>query len=112
MARIRQGREEDYDAVVKLWVAAGLGQPTDDEWRAITMGHCARLLVAEEESQVLGAAVVGFDGWRAYVYHVTVAPAERSRGIARTLMSAAEQHVRREGGARIFAFVHEANEAG
>jgi ribosomal protein S18 acetylase RimI-like enzyme len=112
MWRIRRGREEDYDAVVGLWVNAGLGEPTDDEWRAITIGSCARLLVADEDGRVLGAGVVAFDGWRAYIYHIAVNREERNRGVGRGIIAAAEQHVRHEGGTRMFAFVHQENEAG
>src|SRR5262245_39313640 len=101
--RIRAGHEEDYDPVTALWVGAELGQPTDDEWRAITIGRSAHLLVAEDEGAVAGAAVVSFDGWRGYIYHIAVSPDYQKRGVAKALMAEAERRVRHDGGARIFA---------
>jgi ribosomal protein S18 acetylase RimI-like enzyme len=109
---MRAGHEEDYDAVIALWVGADLGQPTDDEWRAITIGRVARLLVAEEDGVVAGASVVSFDGWRGYIYHIAVSPEYQHRGIAKALMADAERRVRREGGTRIFAIVNGENTAG
>ncbi len=112
MWQIRRGREEDYDAVTAIWEATGLGAPTDDEWRAITIGSGARLLVSVEEGAVIGTSVVAFDGWRAYIYHIAVHPQHQRKGIAHALMAEAERHVRHEGGRRMFAFVNGENTAG
>src|SRR5436190_16487187 len=112
MANVRRGHEGDYDPVIALWVDAGLGQPTDDEWRAITIGPTARLLVATEDREVVGAAVVSFDGWRGYIYHVAVAASQQRKGVAQDLVAEAERHIRHEGGTRIFAFVSGDNVGG
>ena len=112
MPQIRRAQQQDHDAVERLWEAVGLGRTSEEEWRAITAGSGATLLVAEEGDEVIGTAVTAFDGWRAYVYHVAVTPAQQQRGVARALMEAGEDVVRRQGARRIYALVHEENTAG
>lgn len=112
MWRIRQATPQDYDAVATLWKEVDLGQPDDQEWRALTEGPAATLLLAEENGTLLGTAVAAFDGWRAYIYHVAVAPPYRQRGLAKTLMTEAEEHLRRKGARRVYVVVHESNTAG
>ena len=49
MWQIRRAKAEDRDLVLTLWEAVGLGKAEGDEWRAITSGSGAVLLVAEED---------------------------------------------------------------
>ena len=63
--------------------------------------------MAEEQGAVIGAGVAAFDGWRAFVYHVAVAPTHRHQGVGTALIKAAEREVRRRGARRIFALVNE-----
>jgi ribosomal protein S18 acetylase RimI-like enzyme len=112
MWRIRQAGPEDHDAVLALWREVDLGQTEEDEWKAITEGPAATLLLAEDEGTLLGTAVAAFDGWRAYIYHVAVAPPYRQRGLAKALMAEAEEHLRRKGARRVYVLVHETNTAG
>jgi GNAT superfamily N-acetyltransferase len=111
MWRIRQAGPEDHDAVLALWREVDLGQTEEDEWKAITEGPAATLLLAEDEGTLLGTAVAAFDGWRAYIYHVAVAPPYRQRGLAKALMAEAEEHLRRKGARRVYVLVHETNTA-
>lgn len=107
MWEVRPARQEDHDAVVRLWESSGLGRTTEAEWKAIVGGTCASLLVAAEGGAVIGAAVAAYDGWRAFLYHVAVSPGQRRRGVAAALMDAAEKTLRGQGAGRIFALVNE-----
>lgn len=112
MWKLRAARENDHEAVVQLWEAAGMGMTTEDEWHALTIGPYARVLLAEEDGKVVGAAVTAFDGWRAFLYHVAVDPGKRRRGIAKALIAEAEVLLRGKGARRMFALVNENNAPG
>jgi len=76
------------------------------------MGPSAILLVADDEGVLVGAAVAAYDGWRAYIYHVAVAPSQQRKGIASILMADAERQVYERGARRIYVMVSEDNPSG
>jgi ribosomal protein S18 acetylase RimI-like enzyme len=78
----------------------------------VLTGNSATPLVAEDGGRIIGAAVASFDGWRAYIYHVAVAPEARRQGIARELMDASEERLRQRGARRVYALVNGDNTAG
>ena len=82
------------------------------EWQALTHGAAAKLLVSFEGERLAGTAVVAYDGWRAYIYHVTVAPFTRGRGLGRALLAEAEADLASQGARRVYVEVSEANTAG
>jgi ribosomal protein S18 acetylase RimI-like enzyme len=87
---IRAFREDDYDAVVRVWRAAGLTiKPSDrlPELRKIIDRNPGLFLVADDEGSVAGAVIGAWDGRRAWVYHLAVDPALQRRGIGRMLRS-------------------------
>jgi ribosomal protein S18 acetylase RimI-like enzyme len=112
MPQFRAAQPEDREAVNKLWQDGDIAKASDQQWHAITSNDCARLLVAEEVGVIVGAAIAAYDGWRAYVYHVAVAPQARRHGVATALLSKAEDDVRQRGAERIFALVHESRTEG
>ena len=112
MPEIRRAHDHDRDGILDLWITSGLGKMSDDEWNAIIATPSTSVLVADDGGAIVGAAIASFDGWRAYIYHVAVAPAHRHRGLAKALMTEAEEHVAREGAARVYVMVHDENTAG
>lgn len=65
----------------------------------------AALLVAEFDSQVVGAVIAAWDGWRGNIYRLVIHRDYRRRGIALQLTGAAEEHLRRCGAERVTALV-------
>ena len=112
MAEIRRASRGDREAVLRLWEEAGLGATDDQQWTSITEGQGTTLLVAEENGAVVGSAVAAFDGWRAYIYHVAVAPSHQGRGLAKLLMAHSESHLKALGAPRTYVLVSESNAAG
>ena len=87
--RIRAMTPADYDEVVALWRATvGIGLSEADERGAIAT-YLARnpglSLVALRGGALVGAVLCGYDGRRGYIHHLAVVPAERGRGLGRTL---------------------------
>lgn len=112
MAVFRRAERRDRARVLALWEEIGLERTEDDEWEALIDGPYNLVLVAQEADRLVGTVVATFDGWRAYVYHVAVAPDARRQGLGRQLMDAGEAHLRSSGARRIFLEIDQRNTAG
>lgn len=111
---VREFRESDYDAVVRLWRAAALTfKPSDTlpELRKVIGRNPGLFLVAEEDGSVAGAVIGAWDGRRAWVYHLAVAPALQGRGIGRMLMDELERRLRAVGATKLNLLVERENSA-
>jgi ribosomal protein S18 acetylase RimI-like enzyme len=101
---IRTATDDDVDAVLALWDHAGppsksLPDTEDGILRLLARDPDA-LLVYEEGGEIVGTAIVTFDGWRCFVYRMAVATSHRRRGVGRALVTAAEERIRGLGGIR------------
>ncbi len=66
-------------------------------------------LVAEEDDQILGAVMGGFDGRRGMIYHLAVDPSHRHMGTGRALMERIEDRLRNKGCLKYYLLVTEDN---
>jgi len=69
-------------------------------------------LVAEEEGNVIGTIVGGWDGWRGHMARLAIRPESRRSGVARALVREVEERLRAKGALRIYAMVDRRNELG
>lgn len=109
---VREFRDDDYDAVVRLWRAAGLTiKPSDTlaELRKVIDRNPGLFLVAEDEGRVAGAVIGAWDGRRAWVYHLAVDPALQRGGIGRMLVDELERRLRAAGAAKLNLLVEPHN---
>lgn len=107
--------ETDFQPVLHLWETAGPGvhlgrSDTADEIRKKLERDPDLFLVATHGDKIVGTVLGGFDGRRGMVYHLAVAQAYRRRGLARRLMSALEDRLRRKGCLRSYLLVTFDNE--
>jgi ribosomal protein S18 acetylase RimI-like enzyme len=112
--RVREFREDDYDAVVRVWRQAGLTlKPSDalPELRKVIERNPGLLLVADEDGSVVGAVIGAWDGRRAWVYHLAVLPAAQGRGTGRMLMDELERRFRTLGATKLNLLVERGNAA-
>ncbi len=112
MPEIRHARPGDHDGAIQLWRDAAMGTMTEEEWKSVIASPTSILPVADDAGQVVGTGIAAYDGWRAYIYHVAVAPASRGQGLAKALMGEAEAQLAQAGAHRVFAMVHEDNPSG
>jgi ribosomal protein S18 acetylase RimI-like enzyme len=70
------------------------------------------LIVAELGGRIVGTVIAGWDGWRAHLYRLAVAPGHRGKGIARLLMERAEARLGALGAIRFDAMVLSSNVTG
>ena len=102
--QIRAFEPADADDVVALWTACGLVRPWNDPRKDI-----ARKLSVQPELFLVGAAggrtvatvMAGDEGHRGWINYLAVDPASRRQGVARLMMAAAEERLRRLGCAKI-----------
>lgn len=111
-AGIREFRENDHEAVLRVWREAGLTiKPSDTlpELRKLVERNPGTFLVAEEEGTVVGTVIGAWDGRRAWVYHLAVLPAARGRGTGRMLMDELEQRMRALGATKLNLLIEAGN---
>ncbi len=97
---LREFTMADYEAVDRLWRGAGLWMRPSDavEQVALKLTRDPDLfLVACAGEVVVGVAMGGWDGRRAYIYHLAVDPPWRRRGVADRLMDELEERFRAKG---------------
>ena len=91
---------DDYAVVHVLWQRGDLWMRPSDGPEA-TLLKLTRdpglFLVARSDGRVVGTVMGGWDGRRAYVYHLAVAPERRRQGIADALMDELEERFRALG---------------
>jgi GNAT superfamily N-acetyltransferase len=97
----------DYDALLRLWEAAGLpckprGRDSREQYlRQLSLGMLAFLGLFDDR-RLVGVILVTNDGRKGWLNRLAVAPSHRRRGLGRRLIAAAEDWLR-ERGIRIFA---------
>ncbi len=99
---------DDYlhrDRVIQLWTTvfgydAERNRPTLVIDKKLAMDD-ELLFVAVEDEQVLGTALVGYDGHRGWIYSMAVKPDRRGEGIGTQLLHHAEAELKRLGCVKI-----------
>ncbi|MFE2515906.1 GNAT family N-acetyltransferase [Streptomyces mirabilis] len=113
--RIRAATPEDLGAVLAFWKVAAEGTSISDDRDGVELlvAHDPEaLILAEDDGELVGTVVAGFDGWRCHLYRLAVHPGRRRRGIGSALLAAAEERFVRLGGRRSDAMVLRRNETG
>jgi len=97
---LRAYESGDYGQVFSLWERSGLCmRPSDGEAEIeLKLSHDPDLfLVACDGERIVGVVTGGWDGRRAYVYHLAVDPVWRRRRVADRLMDELEERFRAKG---------------
>ena len=101
---------EDYPQVESLWASMEKGVNLG---RSDTLGEIQKkiahdpglFLVAEENGQIIGTVIGGFDGRRGLIYHLAVTASFRGQGVGSRLMEAIESRLRAKGCIRCYLLV-------
>ncbi len=101
---------EDYPAVYALWQNAGPGihlrRSDEPEEVARKLERDPDLfLLAENDSELIGSVLGGFDGRRGMMYHLAVAAQYRQQGVATALVEELERRLRAKGCIRYYLLV-------
>jgi len=110
---LRSYRPGDREALVALWSICELTRPWNNPHRDIDR-KLARdgdnLLVLEEDNQLIGSVMVGYEGHRGWVNYLAVHPDHQRQGLGRLLMNEAERRLRDLGCAKVNLQVRASNE--
>jgi len=97
---IRVFEQADAPAVVSLWQVCGLTRPWNDPHADIARKLAEQpelFLVAEQDGQLVGAVMGGYDGHRGCINYLAVAPDRQSTGVGRALVERVEDLLRQRG---------------
>ena len=114
--KMRALKPDDYDALIALWKNAGLPhRPEGRDSRASITDQVERdsglFLGAFRGEQLVGSVIGTYDGRRGWLNRVAVDPAERRKGVAKTLLEKMEGLLRERGARIIAVLVDEENTA-
>lgn len=114
---IRIMKSEDYEDVYRLWMSCtGMGlNNLDDSKEGITrflQRNPDTCFVAIESGKIIGVILAGSDRRRGYIYHTSVHPDYRKRGIAKNLVNQALQALEQIGIHKAALVVFERNKSG
>ena len=112
--RVREFVVADYDGVHELWRRSDLWMRPSDGLAAVELKLTRDpdlFLVACVAERVVGVTMGGWDGRRAYVYHLAVDPEWRRRGVASLLMGELEERFRGKGALKAKLQILEGNDA-
>jgi ribosomal protein S18 acetylase RimI-like enzyme len=106
--------DEDWQAVHALWARCGPGvEFSRSDEPAEILKKLRRdpdlFLVAEQDGQLVGAVMGGYDGRRGLIYHLAVAPEVRRLGIGKALMAEVEARMREKGCLKSYLLVTKDN---
>jgi ribosomal protein S18 acetylase RimI-like enzyme len=113
MVTIAVAQPSDAHDVLEFWRhSTTVASSTDDVDGIETLlaFDSDALVVARDADAVVGSLITGWDGWRASMYRLAVAPAYRRRGIARRLVAEGEARLRALGARRFHLIVQEQEE--
>lgn len=106
---------QDYEQAARLWQSMDKGVrfsrsdvPAEIEKKLSRDPDL--FLVAEQDGEMVGTVIGGFDGRRGMVYHLAVAESKRRNGIAAQLMRELEERLIAKGCIRSYLLVQANNE--
>jgi len=111
--KIREFRIEDYPMVRDLWQTAGLILRPGDELEDVKLKlqrDADLFLVAEQDDEILGSVIGGWDGRRGWIYHLAVRPKHQRKGIGLGLVREVEKRLVAKGAKKVNAQVYKWNE--
>jgi len=80
---LRTGTMADVDGLLELWREAaennGRSPDTRQAVTALLGRDPAAVIMAEQDGELVGSVIAGWDGWRCHLYRLAVRPAWRRR---------------------------------
>jgi ribosomal protein S18 acetylase RimI-like enzyme len=111
--KIREFKIEDYEIVRGLWQTAGLTLRPGDELDDVKLKlqrDADLFLVAEQEDEIVGSVMGGWDGRRGWIYHLAVNPEHQRKRIGASLVRELEKRLVTKGAKKVNAQVYRWNE--
>ncbi len=114
MVQIRQMNISDYQDVINLWTESEGITLRDADSKENIEAYLNRnpglSFVAVDKRKLIGAVLVGTDGRRGYLQHLSVSSAHQSKGIGYQLVDNVISALRRLGISKTHLFVQQNNQ--
>ncbi len=115
MVEISSYQDAHFAAVSELWESVF---PNDPPWNRAAVAIPEKLkvqpelfLVAKEAGEVIGTAMVGYDGHRGWLYSIAVKPENQRSGVGSALLCEAERQLLALGCGKANLQIRAGNEA-
>ncbi len=114
--QIRELNPQDFDRVIALWKKAGLhslkphGRDSRDSFEQQITSGISCVLGLEQGDHLIGVVTTSHDSRKGWINRLAIDPAERHKGWARALLSAAEEKLRSQEIRIIAALIEPGNE--
>jgi len=117
MYKIRPMGIEDYNEIIHLWKNTdGVGlSGNDDSKKSIKIfleKNPNTCFIAEYKNEIVGTIMAGNDGRRGHIYHLTVKPEHRRKGLGKKLLEKTEKALKKEGIRKILLVAFKKNKIG
>lgn len=112
--KIRPYSPTDEIMAVALWHQCDLVRPWNDphlDIRRKLEVQPELFLVAEQDADIVGTVMCGYEGHRGWVSYLAVSPTVQGNGLGRRLMQEAESALKSRGCPKLNIQVRETNEA-
>lgn len=109
---IRAYSPTDESAVVALWRQCDLVRPWNDPHLDIQRKVQVQpelFLVAEQDSEIVGTVMCGYEGHRGWLNYLAVSPTMQGNGLGRRLMQAAETALKARGCPKLNIQIRDSN---
>jgi ribosomal protein S18 acetylase RimI-like enzyme len=109
---VRRANAQDIGALCKLWTASGIQfdpATVEPELREVLARDPELVLVATDESGIIGAVLGTFDGRRAWVNRLATRPDHKRRGVAKALTQHLQQALRQKGARKVNLLIEPEN---
>ena len=114
MRIIRPFQTDDTASVVSLWQECELTRPWNnpelDIQRKLSVNDDL-FLVADDDGQIVGSIMGGYDGHRGWINYLAVSPSVQKQGLGRELMDAVESRLLDQGCPKINLQVRTGNDS-
>lgn len=98
--QIRKFQQQDKSSLVDLWQRVFPDDPPHNEPTSVIESKLAvddLIFVAEDNGNIIGACMTGYDGHRGWLYAVAVSPEYRRKNIGTQLINFALQSLKSRG---------------
>lgn len=105
----------DYAPALKLWESIEVGihvgqSDTPEEIHKKLERDPDLFLVAEQNEEIIGTVIGGYDGRRGMIYHLAVHETVRKQGVGAMLMNEVEKHLQAKGCVKCYLLILADNE--
>jgi len=117
MYKIKAMVIEDYNEIINLWKnTEGVGlSGNDDSKKSIKIfleKNPNTCFVVEYKKEIIGTIMAGNDGRRGHIYHLTVKPEHRKKGLGKKLLDKTEKALKKNGIRKTFLVAFRKNKTG